>query len=94
MFDFFADILVVFQDWVTWLAQLFIDFGKTAMNAMGLDWTALLNIPLLQQAFSLAPYTSLLIDWTVVMGAFTASFTLILSIVIFKIIVKLVPTIY
>ena len=94
MFDFFADILAVFQDWVKWLAQLFIDFGKDAMNAMGLDWSALINIPLLKEAFQLAPYTSYLIDWQVVLGAFTASFTLILSVVIFKIIVKLVPTIY
>jgi len=96
MFDIFSDIFEGFKSFVNDIAQVFIDLGTSAFDAMGISeqWSNLMNLEMIQSLFSYAPYTNLLINWSVVVSSFTASFVIILSILIFKIIVKFVPTIY
>ena len=96
MFDIFSDLLDSLKDFINDIAQVFIDLGTSAFDSLGISdqWANLLNIEIFQTLFSYAPYTNLLINWSVVVASFTASFVIILSILIFKIIVKFIPTIY
>jgi len=96
MFDIFNGIFESFKEFINDIAQVFIDLGTSAFDAMGISeqWANLMNVEMIQSLFSYAPYTSLLINWPLIVASFTASFVIILSILIFKIIVKFIPTIY
>ena len=96
MFDIFNNIFESFKEFINDIAQVFIDLGTSAFDSMGISeqWNNLMNVEMIQSLFSYAPYTDLLINWSVIVTSFTASFVIILSILIYKIIVKFIPTIY
>jgi hypothetical protein len=96
MFDIFSDIYELFIEFINSLAQKFISYATEALDALGISehWNDLLATDTIGSLLTYAPWASLLIDWNVILLTFSASFTIIISITLFKIIVKVIPTIY
>lgn len=96
MFDIFTDIFDSFIEFVNSLAQKFVNFATDALDSLGISehWNDLLATDTIGALLTYAPWAELLIDWDTILLTFSASFTIIISITLFKIIVKLIPTIY
>ena len=96
MFDWVADLWSAFKGYIDGIADAFVSKASEQLEALGIadKWNDLISNSALEQLLTYAPYSHLLIDWDVVVFAFSTSFSLLTSIMIFKIIVKFIPTIY
>lgn len=96
MMGWISDLWESFKELVNDISDTFVGLASSALTNLGISdlWSDLINTAPIQSLLTYAPYSELLIDWNIVMVVFTAEFSIILSVLIFKVIVKLIPTVY
>ena len=96
MFDWVSDALEfikgIFYDIVIW----FVDLASDAMVSVGLadTWNDLIQTEAIETLLTYAPLADKLIMWNVIQAVTLAEMTILLGIVSFKVVVKMIPTIW
>jgi hypothetical protein len=96
MFDWVTDAIDSIKEIFFDIVDFFVEMGSQAMDAIGLaeTWNTLLDTGAIQTLLSYAPLADKLIMWDVITAVTVAEMTILLGIVAFKVVVKLIPTIW
>ena len=96
MFDWVLEgiegIKQIFYDLVDW----FVEKGAEALDAIGIadSWNDITDTTVIQDLLEYAPLADRLIYWDIITAITIAEMTILLAILSFKIVVKLIPTIW
>jgi len=96
MFDWVLEgiegIKQIFYDLVDW----FVEKGADALDSIGIadEWEDILQTEIIADLLAYAPLADKLIYWDVITLITVAEMTILLGILSFKIVVKLIPTIW
>lgn len=96
MFDWVTDAIEAIKNIFYDIVDFFVEMASDAMSAIGLTdaWESLLNTGAIQGLLTYAPLADKLIMWEVVSAVLIAEMTILLGLVSFKVIVKLIPTVW
>jgi hypothetical protein len=96
MFDWVLEgiegIKQIFYDLVDW----FVEKGSDALDSIGIadEWEDILQTEIIEDLLAYAPLADKLIYWDVITLITVAEMTILIGILSFKIVVKLIPTIW
>ena len=96
MFDWVDDALDAIKELFNDLLNTLVDLASGALTDLGIAdlWNDLLQTDVINSLLTYAPLADKLIQWHVVTIIFTAEFAILISLVTFKVIVKLIPTVW
>ena len=96
MFDWVTDAIEAIKNIFYDIVDFFVEVASDAMSAVGLTdaWNSLMQTGAIQGLLTYAPLADKLIMWEVVSVVLIAEMTILLGLVAFKVVVKMIPTIW
>jgi hypothetical protein len=96
MFDWVSDAIDSIKEIFYDIVDFFVDMASQALQSIGLAqaWDDLLATGAIQTLLSYAPLADKLISWEIITAVTVAEMTILLGLVTFKVVVKMIPTIW
>lgn len=96
MFELLESLIDSIKETFNSIVDIFVELASEALNELGLAqlWNDLLQTDIIGTLLTYAPLADRLIAWNIVTLVFAAEFSLLVSILTFKVVVKMIPSVW